>query len=404
MRNEERLPSSDGPPRIYDTYKSPIFNGDGTRKGIVVIGRDISERVWAEEALRRSEARLRLILETTVDLIGLVAPDGTVEFINSAVEELFGVSRDEIIGCSFVDPRWKYLASDGREMPIAMLPVVRARSAGQVRGAELVVEPLGGRRVVLSVNATALDDPKGAVVFAASDITRRVAVERMKSDFLRIASHELRTPLTPLRLLIDKIKRSIALGESVDLVTIERMDRQVFTLTQLVNDLLDVARLERGQFLAAPRTEVDLAALVADVVADFRLQARGSIELQIPSTDVIVSANRWALERVVGNLLDNALKYGGTDVEVRVSVTDDRVQLSVSDHGPGIGPEQRARLFDRFYRAASESSVRMPGLGLGLFISRELLRELGSDIELESERGKGSTFRFTLPRHRASAG
>lgn len=398
-RAEEVLPVVDGPPRTYDTYKLPIFRADGTRKGIVVLGRDISERIWALEALRRSEAQLRMILETAPDAIGLMGPDGKVEFVNTAAEVLYGVPRDQIVGHRFSDPPWNFFGTDGRPVPIDERPFVRAQREGVVRGVEVAFDRSDGRRVILSVNAAALAEPRGAVVFAATDVTRRAEVERMKADFLKIVSHELRTPLTPLRLLIERSKRALASGGAVDPSTLARMERQVEMLVHLMDELLDVARIEAGHFAGAARSEVDLAALVSDVVADFRLHAKASIALEVPSGGATVWANEWALKRVVSNLVDNALKYGGVGVEVKVTVSADRVRVSVRDRGPGIAAEHRANLFDRFYRVSAEATVRQPGLGLGLFISRALIRELGSDVEFESEPGKGATFYFTLPLH-----
>jgi PAS domain S-box-containing protein len=400
-RGEERIPTPEGGrARTYDTFKSPLFRPDGTRKGLVVLSRDISERGWAEEALRQSEAQLRLILETAPDLIGLIGADGKVQFVNRAAEALLGVPRDEIIGHSFDEPQWAFSGPGGRVIALEDRPFQRAQKEGLVRGIELEFDPRDGRRVVvLAVNAAALAEPKGAVVFAATDVTRRHEVERLKSEFLNVASHELRAPLTPLCLLLERSRIALRGGIDVDASTLARMDHQVERLTHLIDELLDVARLERGHFVGAPRSAVDLGALVRDVVSDFRLQARAAIAVDVPPDAAVVFANRSALERVVSNLVDNAVKYGGKEVEVKVTATNDDVGVSVRDHGLGIAPEQRVNLFERFYRVGTEATVRHPGLGLGLFISRELVRELGSDIDFETEVGRGSAFRFTLPRH-----
>jgi len=397
-RSEEVMPRPDGTSRVYDTYKVPLFHPDGRRKGFVILGRDISKRVQAEAALHRSEEWLRKIVDTTPELIGVVNSDGTICFVNSSARTMLGVDPDTLLGRSFEDPQWQASSPDGRPLRLDEQPFRMARTRGPVTGIEIALVRPDGRRAVLAVNAAPIDDPPGAVVFAATDVTRRNEVEQLKTRFLKISSHELRTPLTPLRLLLQHAQEQLARGILVDRPAIDSMERQTRRLTHLVNELLDVARLEADTFIEGERVSLDLRALASEVVADFRIQAPARrLVLDVPPTAVPVCVDRVAIEQVLSNLVDNALKYSTAAVEVRVSVQDEMARVAVHDQGPGIAPEHEPGLFTRFYRVSSDATVRQPGLGLGLYVCRELVHRHGGGIGYRTEVGQGSTFSFTLP-------
>ncbi|HWE30178.1 MAG TPA: ATP-binding protein, partial [Polyangia bacterium] len=125
-----------------------------------------------------------------------------------------------------------------------------------------------------------------------------------------------------------------------------------------------------------------------------------TIDVEIADEPALVDVDVSSIERVISNLIDNALKYTEGAIEVRVDVEPERARFIVTDHGPGIPVEHRANLFSRFYRVASQSTLQQRGLGLGLFISRQIVLRHGGDIGFQSEVGRGSTFYFTLPRRR----
>jgi PAS domain S-box-containing protein len=241
------------------------------------------------------------------------------------------------------------------------------------------------------------------------DITEHKALEshlrrsiRDREDFLSIASHELRTPLTALQLALEKLERDIhkvdtSSGAPPLARTLEKALSQTARLEELVADLLDVSRVTSGRLDLALET-VDLAALARGGVERLSDAARkqcSELILDAPAP-VVGSWDRSRLERVISNLLSNALKYGdGKPVHVTVS-SDARVAtLAVRDEGIGIEALDQARIFERFERAVSARNYS--GFGLGLWIVREIVRAHGGTIGVESAPGKGATFRVELP-------
>jgi signal transduction histidine kinase len=233
------------------------------------------------------------------------------------------------------------------------------------------------------------------LVLGAAIEERRRAI-RAREDFISIASHELRTPLSTLQLQI-AMARKRAGPESGKPVAIDGVARQVDRLTILVENLLDVSRVMAGR-LVLDLDAVDLAAVVEDAVERLRVElslARCELTLDLERCCV----GRWdrlRLEQVVTNLLSNAAKYGaGSPIAVRVTRNGDGAVLSVRDHGAGISPADQRRIFDRFERAVSHR--RVSGLGLGLWITRQIVTALGGTISLSSELGRGTELTVALP-------
>jgi signal transduction histidine kinase len=224
--------------------------------------------------------------------------------------------------------------------------------------------------------------------------------ERMKSEFLDIASHELRTPLTSMSLLLQRALRCYDRGEPLERTTFERMRRQLERLVTMVDDLLDTARLERGTF-SMERAPHELCPLVEGIVETFREIAPGrEFTLRLPAERVLVDVDRGRIEQVLTNLLDNALKYSpaGSPIDVALLLGGGAASISVSDRGPGITPDQQRDLFTRFYRAGMVGRGKPPGLGLGLYVCREIVERHGGRIWVDSAGTAGCTFAFALPR------
>jgi signal transduction histidine kinase len=224
---------------------------------------------------------------------------------------------------------------------------------------------------------------------------------RAREDFISIASHELRTPLTPLTLQIDRLGRRLAAGKDSrdDLSAIQlSLQRQADRLTGLVDILLDITRLRTGRMTLDPQ-RVDLAALARDTVdglGEELARAHCTVSVEAPHP-VHGSWDRTRLQQAVTNLLTNAAKYAsGAPVAVSVTREGAEARLVVADRGPGIPFDEQARLFRRFARLPS-TRPRAGGLGLGLYITREILEAHGGSIRLESRPGAGASFICTLP-------
>ncbi|MCU4121567.1 hybrid sensor histidine kinase/response regulator [Variovorax sp. N23] len=236
-----------------------------------------------------------------------------------------------------------------------------------------------------------------------SDLERAV---RMRDDFMSMVSHELRTPLNTLYLetQVRKLhlgKGNLALFAAEKLpAMIERDQRQIQNMVRLIDDLLDVSRLRSGSLSIRPKP-VDLAALTRRVVESLvnQAEAAGST-LDVEASQTIDGVwDEFRIEQVLTNLITNALRYGrGSPVAVAVTRSGDHAVMTVRDQGIGIAPEDHGRIFEQFERT-DDSRKHAAGLGLGLYITREIVRAHGGEIMLESAPGEGALFRVTLPLH-----
>jgi PAS domain S-box-containing protein len=227
---------------------------------------------------------------------------------------------------------------------------------------------------------------------------------RARDDFLSIASHELKTPLTSLKLRVQLHRKAItlALPKATSLPQIEstvaQTERQVTRLTRLVDDMLDVSRIQSGK-LSINKQRFDICELMAEVIERMRSQFEAA-KIHVPEfvacAEIFGDWDRMRLEQVLINLLTNAIRYGdGKRIQVGVNSSAGRVALFVRDQGIGIREEMQSIIFNRFERAVGASEIS--GLGLGLFITRQIVVAHGGTIRVDSEFGKGSTFWVELP-------
>jgi signal transduction histidine kinase len=270
---------------------------------------------------------------------------------------------------------------------------------------------------VAHLTSEALDRARLAQRLTEAEAARLAAEEatRQRDEFLSIASHELKTPLTSLKTYAQAANRRVArllAGHSVaDLPTLmalltsmgqtlDRVDRQADRLHLLVNDLIDVARIESGKLRMRP-SECDLVAICRQCAEDQSRVAERPITTRLPDHPMTLVADPDRISQVVINLLSNALKYSPSDQPVTLVArqTDDAVVVSVRDRGPGLPTEEHERIFERFHRVpgVQVQSGSGVGLGLGLSISREIVARHGGRIWVESRPGFGATFSFSLP-------
>jgi PAS domain S-box-containing protein len=354
------------------------------------------------------------LLESVPDAMVIAHRDGRIVYVNAVTEKLFGWERNELIG-----------------HPIEVLLPARFRAMHQVHRAGYQAAPrtrpmgLGldlfglkknGEEFSAEISLAALHHRGEMYAIAAvRDVTERKKVEerarlfrqaqeevRERDEFLSIASHELRTPVTALQLQLQLLQRAAGRSGGPGAATLAHkfaaLERQCRRIAVLVNELLDVSRLRLGR-LDLRREELDLADVARDTVSSLQeegVRLGSRIEVSAPST-VTGKWDRVRIEQVITNLLSNALKFGkGKPIRVRVAGDGASARLSVSDEGIGIERSDHARVFERFERAVP--THHFGGLGLGLYISREIVQAHGGTIRLESEPGAGTTFTIELPR------
>ena len=256
---------------------------------------------------------------------------------------------------------------------------------------------------VVAVRTVVEDVTNHARVRAAEVALRHALVAR--DVFLSVASHELRTPLQSLQLVLDGLIRHGPRAPTPDHVArkLDLMRSQIQRLGMLIDNLLTVSRMASGELSLDP-DEIDLGDVVREVMGRFApAAARAGVSLRLEADpDLFGQWDPLRLEEIVSNLLSNAIKFGrGGTVDVTALDCGDEVRLSVKDQGIGIAREDRERIFDRFERAASEKSYG--GIGMGLWIVRQLVRAHGGTIEVVSAPGAGATFTVTLPKESEAA-
>ncbi len=294
-----------------------------------------------------------------------------------------------------------------RQLGIQSVMIVPLKSRGETFGVITMVSAESGRHYDEGDLRFAEELARRADNAVDNAILYRHAQEaiRLRDEFLSIASHELKTPLTSLSLqiqLADKgIKQELGSVRSVDKLTrtFENSSKQIRRLTSLVDELLDVSRIQAGRFTFKFAT-TNLSSLVKDIVqrmSDQLSRAGCKVDLSVEE-GIWGDFDSMRVEQILNNLLSNAAKYAcRTDVQVSLKRIDSRIQLIVEDHGPGIPTEVQASIFDRFVRA--KNNVNIAGMGLGLFIVREIVRGHNGTIRLESEKGEGAKFIIELPLH-----
>jgi PAS domain S-box-containing protein len=340
------------------------------------------------EAERRAEAAQALA--TIGDGVLLVDRGGRVRLWNAAAERITGLRERDLLGKEIAEgvPGWHEI--DAR---------IRVGGPGEAPAVESVPLDLGGREVWLSLSAVGFED---GVVYAFRDLTEERRLETMRQDLVATVSHELRTPLAAiygaaLTLQRDDVQLEGEMRDTLLRVIAEEAAR----LGEIVNDLLLASQLDSGK-LRVQIEPCDPLAIVRSEIEAARAHAPHSVALTLDSPEdlPIVSADPSQLRQVVANLIDNAIKYSPAGGPVTVSLEPDNgsVRLAVSDTGIGVPPEERRRIFEKFYRLDPEMTGGIGGTGLGLYICRELVRRIDGRIWVEENGGRGSTFVVEIPR------
>ena len=232
----------------------------------------------------------------------------------------------------------------------------------------------------------------------STDIDEQKRALEKKDEFISIASHELKTPVTSIKGYVQLLRYSFQQEgntNAADLLT--KADIQINKLTSLISDLLDVKRIENGQ-LRYHEEKFDFNELVKEIIEETERITRHTIEYELEAS-CFINGDRNKIGQVITNFIDNAGKYSPENAVIKIKTVNkkDRIRLVVQDFGLGIPKDQQAKIFERFFRVSGEKENTYAGLGLGLYISAEIIKRHKGSIGVESEHGKGSTFNFELP-------
>ncbi len=358
-----------------------------------------AEYAGAEAALERDQ--LQQILEVLPEGVAIVDSSGRTILKNHVAEAIRGPLPDDALtgGSGDRGPR----TIDGEGLPLELLPVARSLNGDVVHGEQQLARDIhSGRDISLLVSSAPLrgaDESIQGAVTVFQDISAIKDLERERIDFFAMASHEIKTPITTIRgqvqLALRRAQRGRPTAEVLE--SLHRADEQTSRMISLIEELLDLSRLQTAQ-LDMRLVRVDLVSAIREAVARIApTSEQHEIRSQFPSVPMWVLADTRRLEQVFDNLLTNALKYSpaGGVIEVGAGVEADRAVVRVRDSGIGVPAGDASRLFEAFYRA--QNAAPLGGTGLGLHISREIMRRHRGNLSLEETSPRGSTFVASLP-------
>lgn len=341
-------------------------------------------------AITEARTRQDALLDSMIEGVLVLDETGRVQFANSAFAEMFNTAG--VL-------RGKTLIEAVRLHEVVEI-VERTKSEGRVVDHELRlgIEP----ERWLQINAAALssvDRRKLGVIVVFHDLTRTKQLERTRQEFVANVSHELRTPLSLIKGYAETLLDGAKDNPEVATKFLQTIDRNARRLDLLIQDLLIISSLESGR-VSLSLGAVNLHTLTDRMLADFKSRAEARhVTLQSEVPELMAHADEARLEQVLGNLLENAVKYGRESGTVTVGgrpTSDGMLELFVQDDGPGIPAESLERVFERFYRVDKARSRDQGGTGLGLSIVKHIVHGHGGRVWVESEPGKGAKFYFTL--------
>ena len=350
-----------------------------------------------------SEQRFQTILDTMAEGVGVIDLEGHIIYANEMAQRILGLTHSEIRERTYDDPKWQNLRLDGSPLPDAEHPMaIMMRSRIPVIDYEIGVQPPDKELFYISINAAPLLDPQSGQLIGGigtfMDVTNRRRVLQQKDEFINVASHELRTPVTSLKAAMQIMGRMKDNPNPVVLSKmIEQSNRSLLRLTSLITDLLDSSRISQGK-LNLVKSRFSLSKLISNCCNLIRDSSKHEITVEGDS-NIEIEADEQQIEQVLINLVSNAVKYApdARVITIRIERCVGEIKIGVEDHGPGIPADQLEHLFEQYYRV-DYSGIQFSGLGLGLYISSEIVKKHSGKIGVTSILGKGTNFWFTLPK------
>jgi PAS domain S-box-containing protein len=396
-------PESDKPQEAwFDLVVEPLLNELGEIDGVATFGFNVTDMVKTNADLRESERRFRFLADSLPHKIWTCGPDGKANYYNKGWFDYLGAGTFEEVQASI----WAAIHPD--DLPLAKSLWTKAVATGEDLELEQRFKNAQGNYEWHLTRSYAHKNEAGEVVLwigSSTNIQEQKTVQetadllsRKKDEFLGIASHELKTPITSMKASLqvlnslpddqfkpEKVKSFVGMAT-----------RQVKKLSLIVEELLDVTRLEAGM-MSLNFSVFSLRQAVEECLEEIKPAAKDRIFTVLSSGELMVNGDKLRLEQVIFNLLTNAVKYSPQGSEITISLSqDEKIRCSVSDEGIGVPAARQQLIFEKFSRG-HDASQKYAGLGLGLFISRQIVRRHDGEIGLTSSPGQGTTAWFELP-------
>lgn len=419
---------------IFDALFSPLFDEKQNTNGLIGVATDITQRKWAEETLKAKTEELDRYFTSSLDLLCIADSKGTFHRLNPEWEKTLGYKLDELIGTNFLT----YIHPDDLQSTIDKISVLSDQKAvldfanrykcknGSYRWIEwrsypsgefiyavarditerkIVEKQLMENEYILKQQNEELNKSNQQIRIINEQLTKLTEKaqesDRLKSAFLANMSHEIRTPMNGIVGFCELLQRS-DLSKSELKSYVDIIVNSSNQLLSIINDIIDISKIEAGQ-VTIHQNQINPNSALTDVFNLYGVQANKKgvkITLVSPpnSESLIINIDEIKLKQIVGNLVNNAIKFTEDGiVEIGYTINDNWIEVYVKDDGIGISSENQSLIFERFRQVEGANRSSIAGTGLGLAISKSLVEKMGGRIWIESELGKGSKFSFTIP-------
>jgi two-component system, chemotaxis family, CheB/CheR fusion protein len=392
---EFRIVQDNGRIRWVLAKANAYYDANGEPERMMGVNIDITERKQAIEALAESEKRFHRLSDHAPVMIWMTDTDQNCNFVNKTWLDFTGKTMDQEVGNGW----YNGIHADDKEKFVNTYNEAYQKR-NEFKADYRLKRADGEYRWVMAhgVPRYTNDGTFIGYIGTSIDITERIDLEKQKDDFMGIASHELKTPVTSIKaytqILHEKFKKS---EDTATTGILGRLDNQIDKLTSLINTLLDVARVQGGQMDYHPEL-FEIGKFMDELVEDVQRTTKHKIIAEVKLKGQLF-ADKSRIGQVLNNLISNAIKYSPNADRVILTVyeRDQNVVFTVKDFGIGIPKDVQQQIFQRFFRVSEAAGNRTSGLGLGLYISAQIVRRQGGDIWVESEPGKGSLFAFSIP-------
>ena len=389
--------------QLYTSYYNfsykPLFNEQGEVYAILNFATDVTEMVLTKKQLKLNEEKYKNLADSLPIIVWTADKDGNIDYYNKQWYDYTGFtgidSRESVTE--------KIIHPDDQKRSIDIWMTSKANKTNyeieyqfRDRTSEDAYRWFLGRAIPIKNENNDVIQWIGT----CTDINEFKQFQQQKDNFLGIASHELKTPLTSLKLYSQFLEKNLRKQEDDKNADVaKKMDEQINKLTSLVNDLLDVTKIQNGKILLN-KSDFDFDDLVEEIVTEQQMITSHKILVESEKIGNIYS-DRHRISQVMSNLIGNAIKYSPDSdrIHITTKVTDDDcVLFTVRDFGIGIPADKTERVFEQYYRVSGSKEHTFPGLGLGLYISSEIIKRSGGKIFVNSIEGKGSKFCFLIPK------